>query len=179
MREIIVNLRDPKAVEVFHSNHIECRMDLEDRKALRERERKIAHIFLDIALTGRLPKLVEVTLEKRKDITAERINDIQPVCQKVTSLMAEGLHAKVIIDMLRCATGGGTDFGSDFQKKFEAAADRGVRKDFWGTEYNIPLVAAEDLLVDLLERDVNVDSPTNDDLERSRFMKEFLTNYKS
>lgn len=179
MEKIIVNPADQSAVEVFHNNSIQFRMGSgsEEYKSLCEKEAKIAHKFLDIALTGKLPKLAETALELRKDVSAERINDIQVVFQKVSCLMAQGFHGKVIISMLRCATGGGCDFSNDFQMKFEKAMNQEVRKDFWGTEYRFPLVVAEDLLVDMLEKDIDVDSPTEEDFAKSIFYKEFVTDH--
>ena len=178
MEQIIVDVKDHKAPEVFHNDGMYAGFYSEEYEALKEKELRIAHRFLDIALTGKLPKLIEIAIKKRGDKGDEGWkNEVQVVCQKVTSLMAQGFHARIIIDMLRCATGGGCNYGYEFQRKFEAAMDKGVRKEFWGTEKRVPLVAAEDLLYDLLEREVNIDNPKKEDLEKSYLYKEFVTDY--
>lgn len=177
MKKIIVNAADHKSPEVFHNDGIMHGMYSVDYKVLLATEAKIAHRFLDIALTGKLPKLVEISFKKRKDVKPEVINDIKVVSSKVASLMAEGFHGKIIYGMLACASGHGGGLSSDFQVKFEAAMDKGVRKDFWGTESRFALVVAEDLMYDLLKKEIDVDNPTDEDFENSCFYKEFVTDY--
>lgn len=176
--KIIVSATDHGTPEGFHNDGMWSGFGLEKYNALCERERKIAHRFMDIALTGDLPKLVKIALKKRSNEGDKGWKDeVQEVCRKVASLLAEGFHARIIIDMLRCATGGGCNYGYEFQRKFEAAKNKEVRKDFWGTEKRVSLVAAEDLLYDMLKRDVNIDEPTEEDIAKSYFYKEFVTDF--
>ena len=178
MKEIIVR-NDCSTPEGFHNDGMLIVLGSKKYAALCEKELKIAHRMLDIALTGKLPKLVKIAIKERNyEDDEEWIGEVQTVCRKVTEMLAQGFHAKIIINMLRCATGGGCEYSIEFQVKFEAAMAKGVRKDFWGTEHIAPLAVAEDLLYDLLEN-INVNNPTKEDLEKSSLYKEMVTNFQN
>jgi len=180
MEKIIVNPRDHKSPEVFHNDGIMHGMYSKDYKVLVEKEQKIAHRLLDIALTGELPEIAKIALKERNDEGDKKwVDDVQVVCQKVVYLMAQGFHAKIVIGMIRCATGGGGGLSYEFQLRFDAAMNKEIRLDFWGTEKRVPLVMVEDILVDLFERNINIDKPTKEDIKKSWLYEEFVTHFKA
>ena len=178
MREITVNANDCKAVEVRHNNSIQFEMGScsEAYKTLCEKERQIIHQLTDVIFAEKWSGLIALMLTARnyKDDKAEI--DLETVLRKVTSLMVEGFHSKVVRGMLRCGSGGGVD-NSEFQEKFEAAMDKEIRKDFWGTESRFPLYVAEHLLEDL-EAGINISKPKKNELKKSALMRQMVDEKK-
>jgi len=87
--------------------------------------------------------------EENKDA---QLSDFFVVLRKAKSLIDEGFHVMIVIAMLGCANGRKSQLGyGEFDAKFTRAfTDLDVRKDFWETEYLLPIQLVRAFLIDLM-----------------------------
>ncbi|MBO6290513.1 MAG: hypothetical protein J6N45_09390 [Alphaproteobacteria bacterium] len=180
MKKIIIDPTNHRAIEVMINDGFGARMGMNalSYRQLVMNEKEVLNKLKGIIKRQELPKMVmllpEIYPEFREDIIRQRISETLNVLGKVTKLMEDGFHVAVINGMLDVTCGHGGNFGDVFCSRFYPLCDKDCREDFWGTRWELPCFITMGLLEDMMNN-VNVDTPTAEDLKKSKVIEVIKT----
>lgn len=159
MEKIIVSMANPDAIEVRENQRLDPRYGDGTHSTfpgLKLKESKVLYVVNKLLEAHQLPLIIQKSIElgafdKEEDKDA-KLDAFFVVLLKAKNLLDEGFHVLIISSMLGCACGHESKLGyGAFDEKFTRAfTDPEVRKDFWGTEYLLPIELVRAVLLDLM-----------------------------